>query len=49
MKITYRHITTLGYFFTDTLNWQVLWGNEKKYILNSLYEKLENKISWKQI
>ena len=29
---------------TDTLNWQVLWSKEK-YLLKSLYEKLENKVS----
>ena len=31
---------------TDTLNWQVLWSKEK-YLLKSLYEKLENKVSLK--
>ena len=29
---------------TDTLNWQVLWSKEK-YLLKSLYEKSENKVS----
>ena len=40
--MTHIRITTLAYFFTDTLNWQVLWGKEK-YLLNSLYEKLEKR------
>ena len=44
----YIHITVLAYFLTDTLNWQVLWGKEK-YLLYSLYEKLQNKISRKQL
>ena len=48
MKITYIHITILAYFPTDTLNWQVLWGTEK-YLLNSLYETLKNKVSLKQM
>ena len=30
----------IAYFLTDTLIWQVLWG-KKKYLLNSLYEKIE--------
>ena len=48
MKMTHICITILTYFLTDTLNWQVLLSKEK-YLLNSLYEKLENKISLKQI
>ena len=44
MKITYICITTLAYFLTDTLTWQVLWGKEKD-LLNNLYEKLKNKVS----
>ena len=36
-------IAILAYFLTDTLSWQVLWGKEK-YLLNSLYEKLKNKV-----
>ena len=40
MKIKDIRITILAYFLTDTLNWQVLWDKEK-YLLNSLYEKLE--------
>ena len=48
MKITHIHITILAYFFTDTLNWQVLLSKEK-YLLNSFYEKLENKVSLKQM
>ena len=31
---------------TDTLNWQVLWSKEK-YLLKSLYEKSEYKLSLK--
>ena len=31
---------------TDNLNWQVLCSKEK-YLLKSLYEKLENKVSLK--
>ena len=38
----------LAYFLTDTLNWQVLLI-KKKYLLNSLYKKLKNKVSLKQI
>ena len=48
MKMTYIHITFLAYFLTDTLNCQVLWGKEK-YLLNSLQEKLKNKILLKQM
>ena len=43
MKITYIHITILACFVTDTINKQVFWGKEK-YLLNSLYEKLKNKL-----
>ena len=46
--MTYVRKTIIAYFLTDTLNWQVLWG-KKKYLLNSLYEKLKNKVSLKQI
>ena len=48
MKMTHICITILVYFLTETVNWQVLWGKEK-YLLNSLYEKLRNKISLKQM
>ena len=44
----YVHITILAYFFTDTLNWQVLRGKEK-YFLNTFYEKLKNKVSFKKM
>ena len=37
MKMKYVHITNLPYFLTDTLNWHVLW-DEEKYLLNSLYK-----------
>ena len=47
MKMTYVRITTIAHFLIDNLNWQVLWG-KKKYLLNSLYEKLKNKIYFKQ-
>ena len=40
-------MTILAYFLTDTVNCQVLSGKEK-YLLNSLYDKLNNKISLKQ-
>ena len=43
MKMMYVRITILTYFLTDTLNWQVLWAKEK-YLLNSLYETLKNKV-----
>ena len=46
MKMTHMCITSLAYFLTDTLNWQVFWGKEK-YLLNSLYEKSKNKVSLK--
>ena len=48
MKMTHIHITNLAYFLTGSLKWEVLWGKEK-YLLNSLYEKLENKVSLKWI
>ena len=48
MKMMCIHTTNLAYFFTDTLNWHMLWGKEK-YLLNSLYEKLKNKVSLKQM
>ena len=48
IKMWYILITILVYFLTDTLNWEVLWGKEK-YLLNSLYEKLINKVSLKQM
>ena len=48
MKMTYTHITVLAYVFTDTQNWHVLWGKDK-HLLNSLYEKLKNKVSLRQI
>ena len=40
----YIRITILAYFLLDTLNWQELWGKEK-YLLNSLYETLKDKVS----
>ena len=36
-------MTVVAYFLIATLNWQVLWGKEK-YLLNSLYKKLKNKV-----
>ena len=48
MKRTYIDITNLAYVLTDTLNWHVL-GRKEKYLLKSLYEKLKNKVSLKQI
>ena len=48
MKVTYICITILAYFRTDTLNWKVLLGKDK-YLLNSLYKNLKNKVSLKQI
>ena len=42
------HLIIIAYFLTDTVNWQVLESKEK-YLLNSLYEKLKNKVSLKQI
>ena len=41
-------ITIIAYFLTDTLNWQVLWAKEK-YLLDSLFEKLKNKVSLKHM
>ena len=38
------YMTILTYFLNDTLNWQVLWGKEK-HLLNSLYEKMKNKLN----
>ena len=46
--MTYIRITILVYFLSDTLNGLVLWGKEK-YLLDSLYEKLKNKVSLKQM
>ena len=48
IKMWYILITILVYFLTDTLNSEVLWGKEK-YLSNSLYEKLINKVSLKQL
>ena len=48
MKMTYTCITIIAYFLIDTLNWKVRWDKEK-YLLNSLYEKLKNKASLKQM
>ena len=48
MNVTYIRITILDYFLTATLNWQVLLGTEK-YLLNSLHEKLKNKVSLKKM
>ena len=48
MKMMYIHITILVCFLLDTLNWQELWGKEK-YLLNSLYETLKNKVSLKEM
>ena len=41
-------MTILAYFLTDTLNWQVVYGKQE-YLLNSLHEKLKNKVSLKQM
>ena len=41
MKITHIRVTNLAYFLTDTQN--------KKYLLNDLYEKFRNKVSLKQM
>ena len=46
--MTYTRITVIAYFLSDTQNWKVLWGKEK-YLLDSLYEKLKNKVSLKQM
>ena len=40
--------TIIAYVLTGTQNWQVFWG-KKKYLLNSLYEKLKNMISLNQM
>ena len=48
MKMMYIHTTILAYFLTDTVNWLVLLDKEK-YLLNSLYEKLRNGVSLKQM
>ena len=48
MKLPYVRITILDCFFTDTLNWQVLWRKEN-YLLNCMYEKLEKKVSLKEM
>ena len=48
IKMWYILITILVYFLTGTLNSEVLWGKEK-YLSNSLYEKLINKVSLKQL
>ena len=45
--MTYIRIIILAYFLTDTLNCHVLSGKEK-YLLDSLYKKLKNKVSLKQ-
>ena len=39
-------ITIIVYFFTETLNWQALCG-KKKY-LNTLYERLKNRVYLKK-
>ena len=46
--MTYIRTITLAYFLTDALNLQVLWGKDK-YLLSSLYEKIKNKVSLKQM
>ena len=43
MKMTNICKTILAYFLTGNLNWEVVWSKEK-YLLNSLYEKLKNKV-----
>ena len=48
MKMMYICIIILAYFLGDTLNWQRLWGKDK-YLLNSLYHKMESKVSLKQM
>ena len=47
MKMKYIRWTILAYFLTDSVNWQVPEGKEK-YLFNSLYQQLKNKISLKQ-
>ena len=42
----YMRIPILAHFLTGTLNWQVF-RDKKKYLLNSLYKKLKNKLSLK--
>ena len=39
MKMTYIRITILAYVFTDTLNWHVLGGKEKKERLGKKEKK----------
>ena len=46
--MTYIRRTILAYFLTDTLNCHVLRVREK-YLLDSLYEKLKNTVSLKQM
>ena len=48
MKMMYTYITIIVCFLGDTQNWKVLRGKEK-YLLNSLYKKLKNKVSLKQM
>ena len=48
MKMTYTHVTIIAYFITATLNWLVLWIKDK-HLLNSSYERLENKFCLKWI
>ena len=48
MKMTYIHITVLAYFLTDSVNWDAL-CNKEKYLLNSLYGRLKNMVSLKQM
>ena len=45
----YMRIHVSAYFLTGSLNWQVFWGKEKYYLLNSSYEKVKNKVSLKQM
>ena len=48
MKMTYIRVTILAYFLTDTLIWHVL-EDKEKYLLDSLYEELKNKVPLKQM
>ena len=48
MKMTYIPILILAYFLTYTLHSQMLRGKEK-YLLNSLYGRLKNKVPLKQM
>ena len=48
MTMTYIRITIVAYFLTDTSHWLVIWDKEK-YLLNSFYEKLKNKVFLKQM